>query len=136
MRVRLVPASRLPRVPLWALLVVAAWSSVIVASVIAQRWAGTDVSLCAFKQATGLPCPSCGSTRAAESLLRGHPVRAWLYNPLVVTAGAVAAAVLSVRLASARAVKLDLSRREVHVALIVLIALVMANWIYLIVRGY
>lgn len=30
----------------------------------------------------GLRCPLCGSTRAAEALLRADPAGAWAYNPL------------------------------------------------------
>ena len=35
---------------------------------------------CAFKGATGLPCPLCGGTRAAQALLRGDLVRACYLN--------------------------------------------------------
>ncbi len=35
---------------------------------------------CAFKSATGLPCPFCGGTRAAQALLRGELSRALYLN--------------------------------------------------------
>ena len=35
---------------------------------------------CAFKSATGLPCPFCGGTRAAQALLRGEFSRALYLN--------------------------------------------------------
>ena len=35
---------------------------------------------CAFKGATGLPCPLCGGTRATQALLRGDFVRASYLN--------------------------------------------------------
>jgi Protein of unknown function (DUF2752) len=35
---------------------------------------------CAFKSATGLPCPFCGGTRAAQALLRGELSRAVYLN--------------------------------------------------------
>lgn len=40
-------------------------------------------SVCAFKQATGVPCPTCGGTRAVKCLLRLDLVGAWNYNPYV-----------------------------------------------------
>jgi hypothetical protein len=37
---------------------------------------------CPFKVLTGLPCLSCGSTRAALALLRGDAAAAFHFNPL------------------------------------------------------
>ena len=37
---------------------------------------------CLVKQLTGIPCPSCGSTRAVMSLMRFHFWESVLYNPL------------------------------------------------------
>jgi hypothetical protein len=42
------------------------------------------VTACVFKAGTGVPCPSCGSTRALESLVAGDLVGAVLVNPLAV----------------------------------------------------
>ena len=36
---------------------------------------------CGFRDATGLPCPSCGMTRSWVWLVRGHVVEAFFYNP-------------------------------------------------------
>jgi hypothetical protein len=38
------------------------------------------LTTCAFKSATGLPCPFCGGTRAAQALLRGELSRALYLN--------------------------------------------------------
>lgn len=38
--------------------------------------------ICLFKKATGLPCPSCGSTRAVVDLLNGQFWEAIHHNPL------------------------------------------------------
>lgn len=40
------------------------------------------INACIIKEATGLPCPSCGSTRAIYSLLQGQFKSAVLINPL------------------------------------------------------
>mgnify|MGYP001577328794 CR=1 FL=1 len=41
----------------------------------------TDHSFCIFKNITGLPCPSCGSTRATLLLLHGEIIDSLLLNP-------------------------------------------------------
>ena len=38
---------------------------------------------CAFKQATGLDCPGCGTTRALHALVHGRVVDAFLFNPFL-----------------------------------------------------
>ena len=42
---------------------------------------------CPFNAITGIPCPSCGTTRAALALLHGHPFHALVLNPLATLAG-------------------------------------------------
>jgi hypothetical protein len=37
---------------------------------------------CIIKQATTLPCPSCGATRAIDCLLHGKPAQSLYLNPL------------------------------------------------------
>ena len=38
-------------------------------------------TVCAFKNMTGIPCPSCGSTRATMQLLHGKFIKSILINP-------------------------------------------------------
>ena len=40
---------------------------------------------CLIKELTGLPCPTCGMTRAYKSLLRGEILMAFIYNPAFLT---------------------------------------------------
>jgi hypothetical protein len=40
---------------------------------------------CAFKATTGLPCVTCGGTRALRALTRGEVAQAFWLNPLVVS---------------------------------------------------
>ncbi|HLN95363.1 DUF2752 domain-containing protein [Flavobacterium sp. HJ-32-4] len=42
--------------------------------------------VCLFHSATGVPCPSCGTTRAALLLLRGHVLASLAKNPLGILA--------------------------------------------------
>lgn len=53
---------------------------------------------CALKGLTGLPCPLCGGTRAAEALLRGDVALALHLNALAIPAVALCLAVAAVLL--------------------------------------
>lgn len=41
----------------------------------------SEPGVCLFKRATGIPCPSCGSTRSVLAILNGHFNEALLINP-------------------------------------------------------
>ena len=41
-------------------------------------------TVCVFKAGTGIPCPTCGTTRVLEALAAGDLVTAVLTNPLAV----------------------------------------------------
>ncbi|MHC8948427.1 DUF2752 domain-containing protein [Sphingobacterium hungaricum] len=43
---------------------------------------GESVTLCPFKLVTGLPCPSCGSTRSMHCLIDGNISESIQTNPL------------------------------------------------------
>lgn len=45
------------------------------------------LTLCMFKNVTGIPCPSCGITRALLMLLAGEPEKSLMLNPLGIIAG-------------------------------------------------
>ena len=40
-----------------------------------------EPGVCLYKRITGIPCPSCGSTRSVLSILKGDFVGALLWNP-------------------------------------------------------
>src|SRR5438132_399412 len=62
-------------------------ASIIIARV-SEHW-NLPFMKCAFKSATGLPCVTCGGTRALRALSRGEFAEAFWLNPLVI-AGAFA----------------------------------------------
>ncbi|MGD8395157.1 MAG: DUF2752 domain-containing protein [Candidatus Eiseniibacteriota bacterium] len=41
---------------------------------------------CPLRHATGIACPTCGGTRAMMALAGGHPLRAFVWNPIVTLA--------------------------------------------------
>ncbi|MBL4716421.1 MAG: DUF2752 domain-containing protein [Bacteroidia bacterium] len=49
-------------------------------STIQQNISGTNV--CIFKNITGIPCPSCGTTRSVLAILKGNVIDSIGHNPL------------------------------------------------------
>jgi hypothetical protein len=47
-----------------------------------HRWANVVGQVCVFKNATGIPCPSCGATRSMIALISGDLISAILWNPI------------------------------------------------------
>lgn len=89
---------------------------------------------CIFRSLTGIPCPTCGTTRAATAFLDGNLLAALTANPLAAIIGIVfvAGAPLAALWAVARwpvpvtPTPLPVWSRAIVVALIV------ANWLYII----
>lgn len=96
------------------------------------------VSFCYFKQLSGLPCASCGSTRAAALLWALDPAGAFLMNPLAAVTAAVLVAWGAADLALLplrRALRLSVApplRSPLRWAALIALA---ANWVYLIAVG-
>ncbi|BDU74786.1 DUF2752 domain-containing protein [Mesoterricola silvestris] len=128
-------APRFPRASLWAAAAVLAWAALAGAEAYLERRWGVELGTCMFKRLTGQPCPTCGATRGALALFSGHPLRALLWNPLLVGGGAVAAALLALRAATGRAPQVSWTPNRKRAALGAALAAVLANWCYLIWRG-
>ncbi len=121
--------------PVWAVGLTSLWVAlVVVASVLSQRY-HTPGPVCPFKALTGLPCLSCGLTRACFALGAGDVWTAWTYNPLMVTLIAAGAVMAGVRLITGRSLRIELTRWERRLALAALVLVAGANWTYLILAG-
>ena len=98
------------------------------------RPAGSDVTLCLFRNATGLPCPTCGTTRAVLAAADGRILDAALFNPFVVAAAIVGGVWLVVTFGVRGRLRIEISRpwRIWLSALVGVLFLV--NWGYLIAR--
>ena len=110
---------------------------VIVAACVALAHA-FGVTLCPMKRLLGVPCPTCGTTRAFAELLRGNVCGAFGRQPLVMSCSLLGVPVLlAIRIVSGRKTMADLwaaaSRSAVFWCLAV--AAVLANWIYVIRHG-
>lgn len=107
---------------LWFVLVISGW--------ILAETRGQPVVLCPWKIFTGTPCPTCGTSRMLWHLVRLDPVRALLANPLalVILVWIVVFGIL--RLLGVVRPGKGTTRFGWW-----WLAAVLANWVYLIVRG-
>lgn len=97
-----------------------------------------DFGVCAMKAGVGIPCLSCGATRATLYLLHGELPQALAMQPLAISLYTLVAAWGLVSLwlfARNRRASIVLSRREDLVFKGLLIVLPLANWAYLIAAG-
>ena len=90
---------------------------------------------CGFLAVTGLPCLTCGATRAAVAFLHGSVLEAWRFNPLVSVGLAGIAAfdlyALVVLVSGARRIRVTVTQpRGRRVILGVLGCVAAANWAY------
>jgi hypothetical protein len=96
------------------------------------------LTLCVFKGLTGLPCPTCGSTRALGRLFALDFAGALAMNPFTTLVAALVSAWALADLAllsRGRALALELGK-PLGIALRVgALVLFLANWIYLIAAG-
>ncbi|MFW6066056.1 MAG: DUF2752 domain-containing protein, partial [Planctomycetota bacterium] len=111
---------------------VGVWLSLVATAVVLSSRLGGTVDLCLFHRVTGMPCPTCGTTRGVLTLLSGRPFVAWTWNPLVFTVLGVWVSLTVVRLLTGRSLRVRLSPRQKAVAWVAIAAAVGVNWVYLI----
>jgi hypothetical protein len=130
LKFELVRVGRKPPWPLWAVAVVAIWAALGLTALGLGHWLERPVALCLFKRLTGVPCPTCGFTRGMLSLAGGHPIRAWLFNPLLFSVLGVFGAAVLLRLIFQRAVRVQLTRTQRITTWATFATLFVLNWIY------
>jgi hypothetical protein len=95
-------------------------------------------AVCVFKGLTGLPCPTCGSTRALGRLVHLDLLGALAMNPLA-TMSVVLLLVWALAdyglLARGRALEVEMGRPLGRVVRILAVTLVVVNWAYLLGSG-
>jgi uncharacterized protein DUF2752 len=95
-------------------------------------------ALCYLKLTTGLPCPTCGSTRAVGRLFALDLRGAFAMNP-VTTLAALALALWAAAdlalLPRRRALGLEVAPRAGRALRIAVVAAVVLNWLYLLAAG-
>jgi len=106
-------------------------------------WTSPEASACLFKNISGIPCPSCGSTRSLEHLLTGKIKEAIFINPLGLFLALIMVLIplwifMDIIMNKDHFYKFYLKKeafiRQGKVAILLLL-LVMANWIWNIYKG-
>jgi Protein of unknown function (DUF2752) len=95
---------------------------------------------CLFHDLTGLPCLTCGATRAAIAFFHGDFLTAWTWNPLAFAAycGLIVFngyALVAVLLRSRRVRVVQTTSAERNLARGFILALLAANWVYLLLHA-
>ncbi len=132
MRIRFVRTNRIPRYPIWAVLVVGVWIALQILTLVLSAGTDRDVLTCPLKRLTAVPCPTCGATRSVLSLAQGDLLGALLYNPLLFSVLSVLAIVLLVRLVSGWTLRANLTPVERRIAWSTGAILLLLNWAYVI----
>ncbi len=128
----MVHVTRRPPWPLWAVFLVLIWLGFGAILVGLSVYFDRPIQLCLIKRLTGFACPTCGFTRGALSLLHGHIIQAWLYNPLLYTFLTIFFGATAVRMIFARGIRISLTSTERLYVWILAIVLFFANWAYVI----
>jgi hypothetical protein len=95
--------------------------------------------ICPFRQITGIPCFTCGGTRAVLALSRGDVQAAFLWNPLVAASAIAAAAWLFyaavVTALRAPRLRVRLAERDRLLFRAAAWTAIAGNWMFLILQG-
>ena len=92
---------------------------------------------CIFRSLTDVPCPTCGTTRAATAFLEGNLWAAFAANPLAAIGGClfVVGAPLAVLWTAARWPLPRLTTSRPKLTRFGVVALITVNWLYVIVAS-
>jgi hypothetical protein len=96
------------------------------------------LAFCVFKGLTGLPCPTCGSTRTLGRLFALDVAGALSMNPLTTLVAVVVAAWALADLAllpRRQALGLEIAPRLGLALRVAALSLLLANWVYLVAAG-
>ncbi|MDX2018160.1 MAG: DUF2752 domain-containing protein [Planctomycetota bacterium] len=112
----------------WPIALLALWS-VSVGLIVILTPAGQPLPVtCLLRRATGLPCPTCGSTRAILALTRLDPAEALRLNPLVAALALLTPMLIALWVVFTRAKRPQLSATAITLAIVAALG---ANWAYL-----
>ena len=121
--------------PGWALLLIGAVAALVF---IYLRPFVSLLPNCVFHSLIGLPCVTCGSTRAFSALIDGEFLAAFRLQPLFV-AGCLFSVAYGVRaplaLIAGKRISVELTDQDRFLIRCLVIALILVNWAYLVKSG-
>ncbi len=110
----------------------------IVAGLVPAEWLGL-APVCPFKEMTGHPCMTCGTTRAVWAFAHGHVTDAFIMNPLAGLGLVLMFPYLiyawTTVLFRTRRLRISLRPPWSNVLRVVILLALVCNWIYLIWVG-
>ncbi len=104
------------------------WFTLMAAALVLELQGVPGPGLCLFRRVTGVPCITCGGTRAAADWLHGHWGRAIARNPLLFVLELGLVAWLVLRLGFARRLIVQMQPLERYGVWALLALAVAANW--------
>lgn len=120
------------------------FAAIVLFTVLAIVWVAAGEWLpvhpfCPFRRLTGIPCPGCGGTRAARLLLKGEFAQAVWLNPLAVlfcfTIPVLLILLFIDCVRKTDRVKRLLCRPWKPLPTVIALVLILANWIWNIIKG-
>ena len=106
------------------------WLSALLGAAVFSRLVGKELSICIFRNVTGYPCPSCGSTRGMIAILQGHIWQGLCLNPVFIPAFLLVLAWLGMRFLLGMQARLLMTRREKWLLIAAGSLLTVAQWLY------
>ncbi|NNF42032.1 MAG: DUF2752 domain-containing protein [Phycisphaerales bacterium] len=122
-----------PPVWRWPLLAGAAWLLLLLVAELIGRQLLVMPTLCVFRRLTGVPCPTCGATRAVRAAAAGHGWEAIAFNPGLAAVALLGVAWVGLRLCG-RSWPRPRRRLTWWVIAILGVTAFAANWAYVIWR--
>jgi len=112
------------------------WALILVTALLASRF--LQSSTCMFHELTGLPCLTCGSSRAVQALFAGDFLGMLYFNPLVILFCGVLFFFSLFKLLEfifRFEIRVNVNRKFSFAARMTAITLIAANWLFLVVTG-
>lgn len=135
-RIRFVRVPRFSRTMVLLLAAFVIWVVMVLSVHLYNMSASSDNSqqlvLCPMRLTTGIPCPTCGGTRAAVGIATLRFQDAWTSNPLLAVGIPLICLLFFIRIAFGRIVQVQGSPNSKRFFWVFFILIVLSNWVWVI----